>query len=248
MLSAASSLSQSSAPSLPPCSDVHNNDLHTTSFLHGLRYGAHGAFYRFRSTTGQVLPLFYVYDSYLTPSEAWAELLTAKGSHSLRGTPYDGVFVALVVEERHKNEILNGGFDGMYTYFASNGFSFGSSHQNWRAIKTFCDGNNLLFVPSVGPGYADTAVRPWNNHNTRNRVNGRYYETSLQAALTVRPDIVTITSFNQWHEGTQIERAVPRKTVTRLYLDYQPSKPDIYLELTRRWAQQFDKEKGKWLM
>lgn len=136
----------------------------------------------------------------------------------------------------------------MYTYFASNGFSFGSSHQNWKAIKAFCDANNLLFIPSVGPGYVDTAVRPWNNHNTRNRVNGRYYETSLQAALSVRPEIVTITSFNQWHEGTQIEKATPKKTVTRLYLDYQPNQPDHYLELTHQWAENFNKEKDKWLM
>lgn len=212
------------------------------------RYGKHGAFYRFRSSTGRVLPLFYVYDSYLMPPESWAELLTTKGSHSIRGTPYDGVFVALIVEERHKHEIHASGFDGIYTYFASNGFSFGSSHQNWKAIKTFCDANNLLFIPSVGPGYVDTAVRPWNNHNTRNRVNGRYYETSLQAALSVRPEIVTITSFNQWHEGTQIEKAVPKKTVTRLYLDYQPNQPDHYLELTRQWAENFNKEKDKWLM
>lgn len=182
------------------------------------------------------------------PPESWAELLTTKGSHSIRGTPYDGVFVALIVEERHKHEIHASGFDGIYTYFASNGFSFGSSHQNWKAIKTFCDANNLLFIPSVGPGYVDTAVRPWNNHNTRNRVNGRYYETSLQAALSVRPEIVTITSFNQWHEGTQIEKAVPKKTVTRLYLDYQPNQPDHYLELTRQWAENFNKEKDKWLM
>uniref|UniRef100_A0A1A8MWM7 Mannosidase, endo-alpha-like n=1 Tax=Nothobranchius pienaari TaxID=704102 RepID=A0A1A8MWM7_9TELE len=212
------------------------------------RYGKHDAFYRFRTSTGQVLPLFYVYDSYLTPAESWAELLTAKGSQSIRGTHYDGVFVALIVEERHKREILASGFDGMYTYFASNGFSFGSSHQNWKAIKTFCDANNLLFIPSVGPGYVDTAVRPWNNHNTRNRVNGRYYETSLQAALSVRPEIVTITSFNQWHEGTQIERAVPKKTSTHVYLDYQPNQPDHYLQLTRQWAESFNKEKDKWLM
>uniref|UniRef100_A0A1A8H4F8 Mannosidase, endo-alpha-like n=1 Tax=Nothobranchius korthausae TaxID=1143690 RepID=A0A1A8H4F8_9TELE len=212
------------------------------------RYGKHDAFYRFRTSTGQVLPLFYIYDSYLTPAESWAELLTAKGSQSIRGTPYDGVFVALIVEERHKREILASGFDGMYTYFASNGFSFGSSHQNWKAIKTFCDANNLLFIPSVGPGYVDTAVRPWNNHNTRNRVNGRYYETSLQAALSVRPEIVTITSFNQWHEGTQIERAVPKKTSTHVYLDYQPNQPDHYLQLTRQWAESFNKEKDKWLM
>ncbi|XP_014915734.1 glycoprotein endo-alpha-1,2-mannosidase-like protein [Poecilia latipinna] len=212
------------------------------------KYGNHGAFYRFRTSTGQVLPLFYVYDSYLTPPESWTELLTAKGSQSIRGTPYDGVFVALVVEERHKHDILASGFDGMYTYFASNGFSFGSSHQNWKAIKEFCDANNLLFIPSVGPGYVDTAVRPWNNHNTRNRVNGRYYETSLQAALSVRPEIVTITSFNQWHEGTQIERAVPKKTMARLYLDYLPNQADHYLQLTRQWAETFNKEKDKWLM
>lgn len=212
------------------------------------RYGKHGAFYRFKTSTGQVLPLFYVYDSYLTPPESWAELLTAKGTHSIRGTPYDGIFVGLIVEERHKHDIRASGFDGIYTYFASNGFSFGSSHQNWKAIKTFCDSNNLLFIPSVGPGYVDTAVRPWNNHNTRNRVNGRYYETSLQAALSVRPEIVTITSFNQWHEGTQVERAVPKKTTSRLYLDYQPNQPDHYLQLTRQWAENFNKEKDNWLM
>lgn len=212
------------------------------------RYGNHHAFYRFKSSTGRILPLFYVYDSYLTPSESWAELLTKQGSHSLRGTPYDGIFIGLVVEERHKHDILAGGFDGMYTYFASNGFSYGSSHQNWKSIKDFCDGNNLLFLPSAGPGYIDTAVRPWNNHNTRNRVNGRYYETSLQAALSVRPDIITITSFNEWHEGTQIERAVPKKTATRLYLDYKPHEPDLYLELTKKWAEQFSKEKEQWLL
>ncbi|XP_037549645.1 glycoprotein endo-alpha-1,2-mannosidase-like protein [Nematolebias whitei] len=212
------------------------------------KYGNHDAFYRFRKSTGQVLPMFYIYDSYLTPPESWAELLTAKGSQSIRGTLYDGIFVALIVEERHKHDILASGFDGIYTYFASNGFSFGSSHQNWKAIKTFCDANNLLFIPSVGPGYADTAVRPWNSHNTRNRVNGRYYETSLQAALAVRPEIVTITSFNQWHEGTQIERAIPKKTLTRLYMDYKPNDPDHYLQLTRQWAENFNKEKDKWLL
>uniref|UniRef100_A0A3Q3JSN9 Mannosidase endo-alpha like n=1 Tax=Monopterus albus TaxID=43700 RepID=A0A3Q3JSN9_MONAL len=212
------------------------------------RYGDHGAFYKFTSSTGKSLPLFYIYDSYLTPPESWSEFLTPTGSHSVRGSAYDSIFIALIVEERHKHDILAGGFDGMYTYFASNGFSFGSSHHNWKAIKAFCDDNNLLFIPSVGPGYIDTSIRPWNNHNTRNRVNGRYYETALQAALNVRPEIIAITSFNEWHEGTQIERAMPKKTVTRVYLDYQPHGPDHYLELTRHWAEEFNKEKEQWLM
>ncbi|XP_015428356.1 PREDICTED: glycoprotein endo-alpha-1,2-mannosidase-like protein isoform X1 [Myotis davidii] len=211
-------------------------------------YGSHGAFYRYKNSMGKSLPLFYIYDSYLTTPEAWAHLLTPNGLHSIRNTPYDGVFIALLVEEGHTHDILAAGFDGMYTYFASNGFSFGSSHQNWKAVKNFCDANNLMFIPSVGPGYIDTSIRPWNNHNTRNRVNGKYYETALQAALTVRPEIVSITSFNEWHEGTQIEKAVPKKTPTRLYLDYLPHQPSLYLELTRRWAEHFVKEKEQWLM
>ncbi|XP_063041067.1 glycoprotein endo-alpha-1,2-mannosidase-like protein [Engraulis encrasicolus] len=212
------------------------------------KYGDHGAFYRFRASSGKVLPLFYVYDSYLTPAESWAELLTPPGAHSLRGTPYDALFLGLMVEERHLVELRAAGFDGVYTYFASNGFSFGSSHHNWKAVKTFCDAHGLLFVPGAGPGYADTAVRPWNDHNTRNRVNGRYYETALQAAVAVRPELVAITSFNQWHEGTQIERAVPKKTATRVYLDYTPFNPDLYLDITRRWALTFSKEKEQWLL
>ncbi|KAI4812021.1 hypothetical protein KUCAC02_014878 [Chaenocephalus aceratus] len=212
------------------------------------RYGDHGAFFKYTTNTGKSLPLFYIYDSYLTPPESWSEFLTPTGAHSVRDSAYDSIFIALIVEERHKHDILAGGFDGMYTYFASNGFSFGSSHQNWKAIKAFCDGNNLIFIPSVGPGYIDTSIRPWNNHNMRNRVNGRYFETAQQAALNARPEIVTITSFNEWHEGTQIERAMPKKTVTRVYMDYQPHGPDHYLELTRRWAEQFNKEKQQWLM
>ncbi|TSK34909.1 Glycoprotein endo-alpha-1,2-mannosidase-like protein [Bagarius yarrelli] len=217
---------------------IHNNVKYIID-----RYGDHGAFYRFSLRNGKVLPLFYIYDSYLTPTEAWAELLTFTGSHSLRGSEYDGVFIALIVDEKHKHDLLAGGFDGMYTYFASNGFSYGSSYQNWKSLKDFCDGNNLLFVPSVGPGYIDTSIRPWNNHNTRSRVNGRYYETGLQAALNVKPEIISITSFNEWHEGTQIERAIPKKTIRRVYLDYQPHEPDLYLELTRTWVEQFRKDK-----
>ncbi|KAM6936604.1 glycoprotein endo-alpha-1,2-mannosidase-like protein isoform 2-T2 [Lycodopsis pacificus] len=212
------------------------------------RYGDHGAFYKFTSSTGKSLPLFYIYDSYLTPPESWSEFLTPTGSHSVRGSAYDSIFIALIVEERHKYDILAGGFDGMYTYFASTGFSFGSTHQNWKTIKAFCDGNNLLFIPSVGPGYIDTSIRPWNNLSMCTRVNGLYYELALQAALNARPDVVAITSFNEWHEGTQIERATPKKTANRVYLDYQPHGPDHYLELTRRWAERFNKEKEQWLM
>ncbi|XP_038655494.1 glycoprotein endo-alpha-1,2-mannosidase-like isoform X3 [Scyliorhinus canicula] len=212
------------------------------------KYGSHPAFYRYKTSAGRNLPMFYIYDSYLISPGSWANLLSVSGSRSLRNTQYDALFIALIVEEKHKNEILQAGFDGMYTYFATNGFSHGSSHHNWQALKDFCDSNNLMFIPSVGPGYIDTSIRAWNNHNTRNRVNGKYYETALSTALLVRPEIITITSFNEWHEGTQIEMSVPKKSSQLVYLDYLPHKPDIYLELTRKWAEKFRREKEQWLM
>nr|XP_046205858.1 glycoprotein endo-alpha-1,2-mannosidase-like [Oncorhynchus gorbuscha]XP_046205860.1 glycoprotein endo-alpha-1,2-mannosidase-like [Oncorhynchus gorbuscha]XP_046205861.1 glycoprotein endo-alpha-1,2-mannosidase-like [Oncorhynchus gorbuscha]XP_046205862.1 glycoprotein endo-alpha-1,2-mannosidase-like [Oncorhynchus gorbuscha]XP_046205863.1 glycoprotein endo-alpha-1,2-mannosidase-like [Oncorhynchus gorbuscha] len=210
------------------------------------KYGEHPAFYRQRTNTGKFLPLFYVYDSYLLNSEQWAKLLKHTKSSSIRDTPYDGIFIALLVEEKHKRDIVTAGFDGVYTYFATNGFSYGSTHRNWESIKTFCEDNNLLFIPSVGPGYIDTSIRPWNFQNTRNRINGKYYEMALSAALEAGADIISITSFNEWHEGTQIEMAIP-KTSQTVYLDYLPHKPVVYLEVTRKWAAIFSNERKRWL-
>lgn len=216
---------------------------HIISFL--FRYGEHPAFFKYRTNTGKLLPLFYVYDSYLVNSEQWAKLLKHMESNSIRDTPYDAIFIALLVEEKHKRDILTAGFDGVYTYFATNGFSYGSTQRNWDSLKAFCEDNNLIFIPSVGPGYIDTSIRPWNFQNTRNRINGKYYETSLSAALQARPDFISITSFNEWHEGTQIEMAIP-KTSQTVYLDYLPNKPGIYLEITRKWIAIFADERQKW--
>ncbi|KAK7903957.1 hypothetical protein WMY93_016564 [Mugilogobius chulae] len=142
------------------------------------KYGDHPAFFKYRTTNGKLLPLFYIYDSYLMNSEQWAKLLKHTTSGSIRDTPYDAIFVALLVEETHKREILTAGFDGLYTYFATNGFSYGSTLKNWAKIRAFCEDNGLVFIPSVGPGYIDTSIRPWNFKNTRNRINGKYYETA----------------------------------------------------------------------
>ncbi|KAK1793138.1 hypothetical protein P4O66_011546 [Electrophorus voltai] len=211
------------------------------------KYGDHPAFFKYRSNTGKLLPLYYIYDSYLQSPDSWAQMLKRTGERSIRNTLYDGVFIALLVEEKHMQDILAAGFDGIYTYFATNGFSYGSTHRNWKSIKAFCNGNNLIFIPSVGPGYIDTSIRPWNTQNTRNRINGRYYETSLRAALDTRPDVISITSFNEWHEGTQIETAVPKTGRQTAYLDYLPHKSTVYLEITKRWAKNFREEQLKWL-
>ncbi|KAM9059635.1 glycoprotein endo-alpha-1,2-mannosidase isoform 1-T2 [Megaptera novaeangliae] len=212
------------------------------------KYGNHPAFYRYKTKNGSALPMFYVYDSYITTAEKWANLLTSSGSQSIRNSPYDALFIALLVEKKHRYEILRGGFDGIYTYFATNGFTYGSSYENWAKLKFFCDQFDLMFIPSVGPGYIDTSIRPWNTQNTRNRVNGKYYEEALSAALQAHPSIISITSFNEWHEGTQIEKAIPKRTSNTVYLDYRPHKPSLYLDLTRKWSEKYSKERATYAL
>lgn len=103
-----------------------------------------------------------------------------------------------------RQDIVSGGFDGFYTYFAANGFSYGSSWKNWKSLSSFARKNGLLFAPSVGPGYIDTRVRPWNVKTTRERKNGKYYKIAWATALQTNPPLISITSFNEWHEGTQV--------------------------------------------
>ena len=200
-------------------------------------YGTHPALYR-RTMMGKELPLYYVYDSYLVQSQDWSQVLKTDGALSLRGTEFDGIFIGLVVQANHKTEMLSAGFDGFYTYFASDGFTFGSNSRSWPSLAAFAKIHNLLFIPSIGPGYVDERVRPWNARNTKRREMGGYYEQSFRAAIDVKPDIISITSFNEWHEGTQIEKAVPKQYKNFIYLDYLPQSPSYYLDITRKWVQQ----------
>ncbi|XP_078375150.1 glycoprotein endo-alpha-1,2-mannosidase-like protein [Oculina patagonica] len=202
-------------------------------------YGKHEAFYKYKTADGRTLPMLYIYDSYQTPAEAWAQLMTTGGSHSVRNTPYDCIFIALMVEMNHRRYIDVGGFDGFYTYFATDKFTYGSTWRFWPQLKSIAEQTNSLFIPSVGPGYIDTGVRPWNGANTRLRDNGNYYRNSWKAALQTSPHIISITSFNEWHEGTQIEKAIPKSSTGLLYKDYSPNPPDFYLKLTKEYVEKF---------
>lgn len=190
-------------------------------------------------SSGPELPVIYLYDSYVFPEAAWFELLSERGNLTLRGTEIDGIYMGLLVDSQHRSHIKKSNFDGFYTYFATNGFSYGSTWKNWKDLNKFAIKNGLIFTPAVGPGYIDTQVRAWNYENTRHRRHGKYYESSWKNAIDSGAKIITITSFNEWHEGTQIEPAKSASTKDFTYLDYEPEGPNSYLNLTKWWIQQF---------
>ena len=157
--------------------------------------------------TGRGRMTLYVYDSHHLPPHEWAQLLLPRGDDTIRNTPLDCTVYGLWLHHHHGRDLLDGGFDGVYSYFASWGFSFGSTPQNWKGMCGFARQRGLACSLSVGPGYNDSLIRPWNAHNEKARDAGRYYDKMWDAAIRAAPEVVSITSWNEWGEGTQIEPA-----------------------------------------
>jgi glycoprotein endo-alpha-1,2-mannosidase len=199
------------------------------------KYGKYPAFYKQNDK-----PFFYIYDSYKIKAIDWATVLGTKGSSSLRKTKYDATFIGLWVNKGEEDFFNNGNFDGIYTYFASNGFTDGSNVDSWTFLNVWAGFNNKIFIPCVGPGYNDTRIRPWNSKNTKSRNAGKYYDMMFGAAVNLHPKFIGITSFNEWHEGTQIEPAVPKKDGGYKYEDFSPLSPNYYINRTFMWSKKFN--------
>jgi len=166
---------------------------------------------------------FYVYDPDRSPATAWAEALAGlSGIRIFAETPLVGW-------------AKNGGFDGVYTYEigAWTGSTFARTCTQARNA-------GLLCAPSVGPGYdarlatGDPTVRP--------RLAGATYDRMWKTAIRAKADLVTITSYNEWQEGTQIEAA--RIQVGRPAYDGAWGKRGVaaqraYLDATARWVARF---------
>ncbi len=81
-----------------------------------------------------------------------------------------------------------------------------------------------IWMATVMPGYNDKLVNGAQGFAV-DRQNGAYYTTMWAGAIATNPDVVSITSFNEWVEGSYIE----------------PSKSygDLYLQLTRQMVTKY---------
>jgi len=166
---------------------------------------------------------FYVYRPLDVPAADWAQLnATLPGTRMFAQTTLVG-FAKL------------GGFTGVYGYdvLQYGGNSFGRLCE--EAHRT-----GLLCAPSVGPGY--DAARATGDLRVKPRRDGLTYDAMWISALRARPDLVTITSYNEWSEGTQIEAAKPQPAAGA-YLSYDGAwgrhgraASHAYLWRTRCWT------------
>jgi len=185
--------------------------------------------------------LYYIYDSGKVKYHEWNKLFSKQGELSLRNTELDAIFIGHWERERDGGFVTKSGFDGFYTYYASEGFMYGCTSENWPTLAKFAKENNLIFIPCPGPGYIDTRIRPWNDKNTEARESGLYYERMFMNAVNVNPDFIGITSFNEWHEGTQIEPAIPKTIPGYKYEDYgKDTDPMFYIKKTRELIDEYE--------
>ena len=165
----------------------------------------------------------YVYRSEDFPAEAWATLpLKLSGVRTFAQTSRIG-FAA------------KAGFDGFYTYdiLVYGGDKFARLCAEAHAVKLLC-------APSVGPGY--DAEQATGDPNVKPRDNGATYDTMWRAAVAAGADLVTITSYNEWSEGTQIEPAGHGgryESYAGAYGLRGRAAPYAYVRATRRWTDRF---------
>jgi hypothetical protein len=171
---------------------------------------------------------FYVYRPFDMPVSDWAAAKDAL--HAGGGT-------TLYAQTGMVGAASAAGFDGVYTYDI---VTYGG--QMFRRYCSEAHRRHLLCAPSVGPGY--DARRGSGDPKLKPRRNGATYDAMWRSAIASGADGVTITSFNEWHEGTQIEPASDARHRGRYrYLSYDGAwglhgadAERAYLDRTRYWA------------
>jgi glycoprotein endo-alpha-1,2-mannosidase len=180
---------------------------------------------------GYGIHTFYVYRPLDLPIADWA---AAKAALHADGS-------VLYAQTALVGAAASAGFDGVYTYdiVVYSGGKFARLCAQARAVKLLC-------APSVGPGY--DARRGSGDPVVKLRRNGATYDSMWKMAIRAGADRVTITSYNEWHEGTQIEpaSATPTRRGRYRYLSYDGAwglhglaAEDAYLARTRYWADVF---------
>jgi glycoprotein endo-alpha-1,2-mannosidase len=178
----------------------------------------------------------YVYAPFAdVPDATWAAITAARGP------------LQILAQTTNVARAAADGFDGVYTYdiVSYNASSFARLCARARAARLIC-------APSVGPGFE--AERATGDPHVKPRLNGRTYDSMWAAAIRAGADRVTITSYNEWHEGTQIEAArgsnsrtlAASPTIGVRYLSYDGAyglrgrqAPDAYLTRTAYWVSRY---------
>jgi len=133
---------------------------------------------------------------------------------------YVNIAVSLrLPNETDESRLTHGMFDGFVPFSPLELSSKDKWIKVWNAAFHFADRAQMKYrIATVCPGYDDSGLddhlRAHNPYRTISRENGTTYEKSMEFVenLSDPPDLIMISTFNEFHENTHIEPSLKNGT------------------------------------
>jgi len=147
----------------------------------------------------------------------------------------DDTGAIVLTDEYFSDYMPQSHFDGSYNYGVLDTDDIGYTYAHDLP-------SGAWYVPGINPGFSAWRIG-YDPIVDTPRKNGQTYIDRWESmfAIGIEPQMVVITTFNEWHEGTQIEPARSGATTSdgEDYLDYGDLGSEGYLKLTREWVDRF---------
>ncbi len=164
-------------------------------------------------------PVIFLYGRVMSqlPTEQWAEVIDRVRAER------EAIFIA----DTDATNAPPDNVDGLHLYNPCGRVQRGDDMKAFYAEKIGqAREKGLIACATIIPGYDDTAIRA--PGLVAPRLGGQLYQALWEYAIAAEPDWIIITSWNEWHEGSEIEPSIEDR---RLYLD-----------LTAKYAARFKRQ------
>ncbi|MBI4661651.1 MAG: glycoside hydrolase family 99-like domain-containing protein [Verrucomicrobia bacterium] len=181
---------------------VHANDASKDVLYLLEHYGRHPAWLKVNAK-----PVLFIYGRALgqIKAEGWLKVISEANQKFGGGA----VFIGDQISEKAARV-----FDGIHTYNPTRSTTGKSAAEIRTWARTAypawvrAAGTDRIACVTVIPGYDDSKLgRPSPRPNT-DRHGGETYRVLWEEAIAAGPDWVLLTSWNEWHEGSEIEPSV----------------------------------------